>query len=278
VKVEPIEPYVTPLRKSVAVPLPVPDAFDLFTTEMDRWWPLRTHSVHGDRASHCGIEPRIGGEIYEVARDGARSTWGRVIVWDPPSRVAFTWHPGRDATTAQEVEVTFRPVGTDTVVDLEHRGWQMLAERAAAVRDQYDNGWESVLRTGLVDAAVAKHERNEAHVEICHDVLIDAAPVSVFEMVSTAEGLDRWWTRQATGEPRVGEVFRLFFAPAYDWLAVVTRCHPPSEFELLVTRADGDWIGTRVTFELTRRDTRTLLRFRHAGWPVRSAHWRQSSF
>ena len=67
----------------------------------------------------------------------------------------FTWHPGRDAETGQEVDVRFRADGAATCVDLEHRGWEKLGERMAEVVPQYDSGWDDVLGRRYAEAASA---------------------------------------------------------------------------------------------------------------------------
>ena len=56
----------------------------------------------------------------------------------------FTWHPGYDDTSATEVEVRFSTEGELTRVDLEHRGWDALGERATATREGYETGWNLV--------------------------------------------------------------------------------------------------------------------------------------
>jgi hypothetical protein len=70
--------------------------------------------------------------------------WGTVIAWEPARRVAFTWHPGREPESAQEVEVRFVTTEAGTRVELEHRGWERLGETARATRDSYDQGWDGV--------------------------------------------------------------------------------------------------------------------------------------
>lgn len=143
--VEPIQPYLEPVRKSVTVPRPVGEAFDLFTAGLARWGPLATHSLGQARARTCAIEPRPGGEVYELGDDGERCPWGRVLIWEPPLRFVMTWHPGRDPDTAQEVEVRFVAERGGTRVDLEHRGWQKLGGEARETREGYDSGWVPVL-------------------------------------------------------------------------------------------------------------------------------------
>lgn len=146
--VEPIAPLLGPLEKSVAVPKSPAEAFRIFTEGIARWWPLAKFSIsHGasKTATTCVFEPFVGGEIYEVDEDGARLPWGRVVAWSPPTRVAFTWHPGGDPAEAQDVEVTFAADGTGTRVTLVHSGWQKLGERGAAARIGYGEGWTVVL-------------------------------------------------------------------------------------------------------------------------------------
>lgn len=143
--VEQIEPYLEPLLKSVTVSCPVELAFEVFTSRIGSWWPLGQYSIGQERARDCAIDPRVGGEVYELADDGERSPWGRVLAWDPPNRFAMTWHPGREADSAQEVEVRFLEAPEGTRVELEHRGWAALGEKAREAREGYAGGWDHVL-------------------------------------------------------------------------------------------------------------------------------------
>lgn len=112
--------------------------------------------------------------------------------------------------------------------------------------------------------------------DVLHDLPIKAPLVRVFQAVSTAPGLDCWWTKRSAGKPAEGAEYELWFGPEYDWRAQVTRCVPDSEFELQMTRADADWIGTRVGFHLKERNGATWLQFHHTGWPSANEHYRIS--
>ena len=114
--------------------------------------------------------------------------------------------------------------------------------------------------------------------DILHVFPIKAPPARVFQAVSQPEGLDRWWTKQSSGQPQAGTEYHLSFGPGYDWAATVTRCVPDAEFELELTRADTDWRGTLVGFRLDRNDLGTWVRFSHLGWPSPNEHYRISSF
>lgn len=134
-----------PIVRSVLVKAGPEAAFRRFTSEMDRWWPLRTHSVGLERSVGVGFEPRVGGRILERAADGTEWCWGEVTEWDPPRRVAFTWHPGEDPATAQDIEVRFTPEGAQTRVTLIHQGFERLGDKAAKAHRGYPIGWTYVL-------------------------------------------------------------------------------------------------------------------------------------
>jgi uncharacterized protein YndB with AHSA1/START domain len=139
------EHTLEPVRRSVEVGCSAAEAFRLFTEEIDSWWPLATHSIGLAEAQACFFEGRDGGRIYESHGDGSISLWGTVTVWEPPERVVFSWHPGRDASTAQEVELRFTQIADGTRVELEHRGWEILGETADEIRSAYESGWVGVL-------------------------------------------------------------------------------------------------------------------------------------
>jgi uncharacterized protein YndB with AHSA1/START domain len=114
--------------------------------------------------------------------------------------------------------------------------------------------------------------------DIFQDFPIKAPPGRVFDAVSSATGLDSWWTKESSGEARAGAEYRLRFGPEFDWRGKVTECVRDSAFELEITHADADWIGTRVGFHLEERGGTTNVRFHHTGWPSQNEHWRVSCY
>ena len=142
---------VAPIRKSVVVPAPVDRAFQVFTERFGEWWPLSDYSMaideelEGVSATGAVIEGRVGGRVYEVRSDGTEAEWGTVLAWEPGARLVLAWKPNRLPQPFTEVEVWFTAEGDGTRVDLEHRGWEQLGDRAAQARIQYDMGWPGVL-------------------------------------------------------------------------------------------------------------------------------------
>jgi hypothetical protein len=134
-----------PVKRSIEVDWDQETAFRRFALEFSTWWPRRTHSVGAERVKRIVLEPRLGGRIFEEHLDGRRFQWGQILIWDPPNRMAFSFHPGRAPETAQEVEVRFVPDGRRTKVELVATNWENFGTKAARARRAYDVGWGYIL-------------------------------------------------------------------------------------------------------------------------------------
>ncbi len=146
----------TAVTTSVVVDVPQARAFSVFTDEIGTWWDPEHHLLpEGTTLSGMVFEPRAGGHVYDVLSDGRESRWSRVLAYDPPDRVVFSWDISvkweieTDHERSSEVEVRFIPEGPDrTRVELEHRnldrhgdGWEQMRDAVGS-----DGGWPSGLR------------------------------------------------------------------------------------------------------------------------------------
>ena len=140
-----------PLRRHLVVRATPAHAYRVFTEDIGAWWPLERHSVY--RAGNTVAFE--GDALVERSADGEPSVWGRVTTADPPHRIAFTWHPGHDEERG-EVEVTFAALADGrTSVTLVHTGWESYGAAADAARDEYLNGWPTVM-AGFGDRAALR--------------------------------------------------------------------------------------------------------------------------
>ncbi len=115
--------------------------------------------------------------------------------------------------------------------------------------------------------------------DIVHEFFVKAPLEKVFGMFTTPESLDRWWTKESSGKPELGAEYVLNFGPGYDWRAKVTRLALPREFELEMTAAHEDWLGTRVGCRLhSEPNGSTRVNFYHQGWLEPNEHWRVSCY
>ena len=135
----------SPLRISFDVACSAEHAFAMWTSRIGTWWPA-DHTVTGDRDLAVVLESGVGGRIYERTADGVEHDWGVVTAWEPPERLAYLWHLGRDRSVATDVDIQFVAQGpNETRVEVEHRGWERLGEMADAWRDRNRIGWETLL-------------------------------------------------------------------------------------------------------------------------------------
>lgn len=132
-------PVIAPVRRSIEVPLPPAQAFDLFTVGIADWWPYATHFSRGP-VKTLVFEARMGGKLKEVCTDGVVETYGEVLAWEPPRRVLIKWMVAQHRVAPTEVEVRFTATREGCRLDLEHRGFD-----SAATRDSYASGWPGVL-------------------------------------------------------------------------------------------------------------------------------------
>ena len=136
---------IEPFRLSIDVDAPQGHAFDTYTEGIDRWWP-KSHTSSGLEGLEIVLEGHQGGRIFERTLDGREFDWGRVLVWEPPSRLVYSWHLKRDASQSTEVEIRFRPIDDRaTRLEIEHRGWEALGANGQHERDQHGSGWLSLL-------------------------------------------------------------------------------------------------------------------------------------
>jgi uncharacterized protein YndB with AHSA1/START domain len=136
---------IAPVRKTLTVNCGPERAFQVFVGEVSSWWPTKTHSIHHDGVRDVVLEPREGGEMYEIAESGEREHWARVTAWEPPKRLVLAWQVNPETAAPTEIEVTFTPEGEGTRVELEHRGWEQFGDEAGEARSSYEGGWNLVL-------------------------------------------------------------------------------------------------------------------------------------
>jgi uncharacterized protein YndB with AHSA1/START domain len=117
----------TSVQTGVVVEAPIERAFDVFVEQFDRIKP-REHNMLGVDIAETVFEPRAGGTIYDRGVDGSECRWARVLAYEPPERLVFTWDISphwqveSDPQRASEVEVRFIAETPErTRVELEHR-------------------------------------------------------------------------------------------------------------------------------------------------------------
>lgn len=230
-----------PVDRRVTIGLPPEAAFELFTRGMRTWWPFAGHSCADEEAEDVHFEPRIGGAVTELAKDGRRYTWGTLEAWDPPRGFAMRWHPGLPAEVATRLAVSFTAVVGGTEVRVLHDGWAARGADAAAKHDQYDHGWPVTLAALARRAAELAAARGSGRATVAgwlagaallagallgvpppasaaermieKEVVIAAPLEQAWDAWTTREGIVAFFAPDAVVEPRPGGLFSIHFDP-----------------------------------------------------------------
>ena len=137
------------VRQQIVVQAPIERAFTVFTERFGDFKP-KEHNLLGTPLTETVFEPKVGGHIYDRAVDGSECRWARVLAYEPPDRVVFSWDISprwqleTEPDNTSEVEVRFIAEGPQrTRVELEHRhidrhgpGWESVRDGVA-----HDEGW-----------------------------------------------------------------------------------------------------------------------------------------
>src|SRR6478672_5599933 len=100
------------VRRQIVVEAPIDRAFTVFTDRFGDIKP-REHNLLSVPIAETVFEPRVGGHIYDRGIDGSECRWARILAFDPPKRVVFSWDIGpqwqveTNTENASEVEVRF---------------------------------------------------------------------------------------------------------------------------------------------------------------------------
>jgi uncharacterized protein YndB with AHSA1/START domain len=149
---------IEPIRLAFDVDCPVEHAFDVWTARIAQWWP-RDHTVSAEDGLTVVLEGRPGGRIFERGMSGAEHDWGEVTIWEPPTRLGYTWHLNRDRSDATQVEIRFVARGdASTRVEIEHRDWERLGAEGEQWRERNQGGWATLLPHYVAAAARQRPE------------------------------------------------------------------------------------------------------------------------
>jgi uncharacterized protein YndB with AHSA1/START domain len=130
------------IQKSVLLRCPPDEAFQLFTERISEWWP-KTHRLTKDPESELLLEKT--GRFWERARDGREIDLGRVLVWQPPHRLALDFYMGTSSAQPTSLEVVFTPESHGTRVTIHHQATSASEDLWNQRAPVFERSWAAVL-------------------------------------------------------------------------------------------------------------------------------------
>jgi len=102
--------------------------------------------------------------------------------------------------------------------------------------------------------------------EIRHRVGVKGGAAQVYELLTTDEGLSKWWTTDTRGAGEVGSIIEFRFGgggPDFEVIELISD-------RLVRWRHSGEmppaWMGTEILFELDQDKKQTIINFSHYNW------------
>jgi uncharacterized protein YndB with AHSA1/START domain len=115
--------------------------------------------------------------------------------------------------------------------------------------------------------------------QILHDLNIKVDKSTIFNAISTPDGLNNWWTLKCDGKPGIDEIFNLYFTNEYNWYAKITKFEFDEVIEFTMISSSFDWLPTKFGFILTQIDTNTTsVSFYHSNWKEENKEFRITSY
>jgi hypothetical protein len=99
---------------------------------------------------------------------------------------------------------------------------------------------------------------------------VDHSPKEVFDTINNPRG---WWSEEIEGATnKVGSIFKYQYKDVHHCRIKVTELIPEKKISWLVldnyfnfTQDKSEWRGTRIVFDISKKGSKTKVRFTHIG-------------
>ncbi|MEQ3691885.1 MAG: SRPBCC domain-containing protein [Flavobacterium sp.] len=117
------------------------------------------------------------------------------------------------------------------------------------------------------------------NISINHGLYINASKEKVFEVISTPNGFNNWWTKGCKGKAEINTEFNFNFTNEYNWFAKVTKLIPNKEIEFSMTVCSENWENTKFGFTIEEIEPyKVFLNFEHSNWESQNKEFQITSY
>lgn len=126
------------IAESIEIAAPPERVFRAYVEDVDTWWPRRgtyrySFAPPDTAPASIHFEPGTGGRFLEVFADGSEYEIGRIMRWEPPHRLTYSWK-APDWTRESTVDVRFIALsGGGTRVEVTHTDLDARLEDGYAI-------------------------------------------------------------------------------------------------------------------------------------------------
>jgi uncharacterized protein YndB with AHSA1/START domain len=139
--------------KELYLPVERVRAFDLFVTQLNKWWP-REYTWSQEKLAEIKVEPERDGLCIEIGPYGFRCDWGRITEFEPGNKIALKWQisaqriPIPDPQKASDIAVVFKGTSdAHTLMEFRHFNFIAHGEGHEEYLKAMDapEGWDYIL-------------------------------------------------------------------------------------------------------------------------------------
>jgi uncharacterized protein YndB with AHSA1/START domain len=152
---------IEPIVHEAFVQRPQTETFRYFTDQFGDWWP-REYTFSKSVLDCICLGKSVGEWCFERGPHGFRCDWGRILTWNAPSLVAFTWQIGPkgvlqpDPSLSSQVSIEFsEPTPGMSRVVLTHGHFERHGPDGVAYRAEMasEYGWPLLLKLFVAAAS-----------------------------------------------------------------------------------------------------------------------------
>lgn len=107
---------------------------------------------------------------------------------------------------------------------------------------------------------------------------IKATPEKVFETLTTEKGLSAIWTKKLKVKPEINHINEFDFDEDDITKMKVTALVPNSLVKWDCIESDEDWTGTKVSFEISEHQGKTMVLLKHYNWKETNNYMRWCNY
>lgn len=95
---------------------------------------------------------------------------------------------------------------------------------------------------------------------------INTPPSTIYQALTTQEGLGEVWTRNLTVKPEVGAINTFDFDDGYLTEMKVAELQKDTRVVWKCVQSDKEWIGTEITFDISEENGVSKVSLSHDRW------------
>jgi len=100
----------------------------------------------------------------------------------------------------------------------------------------------------------------------------------VYNTLTTEKGLGNVWTKKLKVKPEVGFISEFDFNEGYITKFKILELVENSKIVWECIASDEEWVGTKVSFELSEKDNKTTVILNHFNWRERTDFYRWCNY